>query len=648
MVDNEQKIQATNEVTVSSLAEFLDEISGLAGGDMVFRGQSDAAWSVESTAYRRLRKYDDAWQNHSDALIAQKLLAHDEVMVAKSRRYPVQEFKEPISDIPDLHLLAKLRHHNAATMLIDFTRSAMTALWFACQKTTDANGKDIETNGKVFCLNVKSPVLDIESPVRFVDISLEDKRGKLSALLKLLKLSVDEIASGIATKIAKWEPPLDNRVLGQSSYFVFNNRGKVKDEMFEKIIIIDSDNDSKNEILKQLKKSHDLSDETVFPDFYGFAQNNNSHKHYSPQVEAVFDVAVAHRRNENYAESIELCNRVLELDANFTRAYVLRGTAKVDLARYEEASGAKIDSARYEDAIADFDEAIKREPSVPAYVNRGNTKSLLRRYKDALADHDEAIKLNPDFIPAYNNRGNAKINLGDYAGAVADYDKVIRRKPDLFLPYFNRGNAKLELKRYEDAIADYDEALKREPNFGPAYVNRGTAKFSIGGVEKLEDALVDFDKAIVLNSEDSKAYHGRGVAKQNLERYEDAKKDFDRAIDLNPEETKAYCGRGLALLNLGRSDKALVDFDKALNLNPEYAEAYHKRGLAKMNLGLNEEALVDLDRAISLNFEYAEVYYQRAVAKQQLGLSDEAQEDFKKARELDPGLFGPNGGDTPV
>ena len=50
--------------------------------------------------------------------------------------------------LSDLELLAELQHFGAATCLIDFSRSALVALWFACQ-TRISGG---EANGKVYAV----------------------------------------------------------------------------------------------------------------------------------------------------------------------------------------------------------------------------------------------------------------------------------------------------------------------------------------------------------------------------------------------------------------------------------------------------------------------------------------------------------------
>jgi len=458
------KVMAVNEITIKSLEEFLAAISELEGLDMVFRGQSDAAWAVESTAYRRLKKPS-----------SDKLLKYNQYLIAKARRYRGREFEEPISD---LQLLAKLRHHNAATMLIDFTQSAIAALWFACEENKDTNGK--KTDGKVFCS-------DTGANYRFSEIKPEDEKQKsLATILKSLEKTT--------AKTAKWEPPLDNRVLKQDSFFILDKEGKLENDVFEKVITIDED--SKVKILAQLKESYNLSEETIFPDFYGFAQNNNFRKPYGPQTATdIFKIALIHHRHLNHEEAIELYGEAIKLNSNLVSAYNNRADLKIAFL------------SRYEEAIADYDEAIKRAPEwIGLYISRGNAKFELKRYEEAIADYDESIKVDPEW----------------------------------FMAYLDRGNAKFELKRYEEAIADYDEAIKLEPEWDGAYINRGIAKFNL---KRYKEAIADYDEAIRLDSTNEKAHSARGLAKQKLGLNEEMKRDFERAIEIKREREQRLSSR---------------------------------------------------------------------------------------------------------
>src|SRR5262245_53095748 len=64
---------------------------------------------------------------------------------------------------------------------------------------------------------------------------------------------------------------------------------------------------------------------------------------------------------------------------------------------------AKGDIAR---AIADYDEAIQRDPSQAAvFHNRGIACAAKGDFDGAIADYDEAIRLNPKYAAAIGNRG---------------------------------------------------------------------------------------------------------------------------------------------------------------------------------------------------------------------------------------------------
>ena len=127
--------------TAASLSAFMSCVrratreSGFYG----FRGQENSSWSVESAASR--------WRNSESNLPPtpeQFARYHQEILIApaKLRGYHRQGGRM----WTDLELLANLQHHRAATGLIDFTRSPLVALWFACHKSPEANGSVFMVN----------------------------------------------------------------------------------------------------------------------------------------------------------------------------------------------------------------------------------------------------------------------------------------------------------------------------------------------------------------------------------------------------------------------------------------------------------------------------------------------------------------------
>ena len=125
----------------SSLGEFaaLIQWDFLGPGDVSgWRGQADASWPVHSSAYRRLKNQSRAWLLDDDAVLESAMREYEKRLlnVARLAGHGHADGRK----LTDLELLAKLQHQGAATRLVDFTRNAFVALWFACRSLPDTWG----------------------------------------------------------------------------------------------------------------------------------------------------------------------------------------------------------------------------------------------------------------------------------------------------------------------------------------------------------------------------------------------------------------------------------------------------------------------------------------------------------------------------
>ena len=118
--------------TIRTIKGFIDWLEEVKGRFVLYRGLADAAWEVESSAYRRIKRSQGeapprVFQNYIEQLL---------------NRAGLQGFKRRGGEeLSELELLAKLQHNGAATCLIDFTENALVALWFVCREKPKKAGK---------------------------------------------------------------------------------------------------------------------------------------------------------------------------------------------------------------------------------------------------------------------------------------------------------------------------------------------------------------------------------------------------------------------------------------------------------------------------------------------------------------------------
>jgi curved DNA-binding protein CbpA len=143
---------------------------------------------------------------------------------------------------------------------------------------------------------------------------------------------------------------------------------------------------------------------------------------------------------------------------------------------YRERGLAAYRSGDVHRAIADLDQAIRRDPNdAKAYTLRGNAWNRLGASDRALADYDEAIRIDPNNPAAFHDRGMLWRRKGDLNRALVDLDRAIRFGFSDANFYNDRGLIWYERGSYLRAIADFDRASKIDPNFAAPTINRDIA-----------------------------------------------------------------------------------------------------------------------------------------------------------------------------
>ena len=394
-------------MVITSIEEFLADINKLDPNcEYLYRGHADASWLLRSGAARRVHgakipdkeiKYPELVMYYSEHLLT----------MSKNRRHHHRKD----TTVNDLELLAELQHYEAATLLLDFTRNPLAALWFACCS-------EEEKSGKVFIIHIKNHF----KYLYYQDVEM---------------FSIDRLFK--EQEIYIWEPShINERIPVQSSVFLF---GEEPFKWKEEPATIEIDKDSKKDILEKLDKLYGLNENYFFPDFYGFAKSNraSSPSNHLKKFNEAYNQTDKERQ-------IQLYTQVIAENRFFYVAYHNRGVTYNNLGKADE-------------AIKDYNEAIRLNPDfTEAYHHRGNAYKSQNKTDEAIKDYNEAVKLTPDYAKAYNSRGLAHNDQGKNKEAIRDYSEAIRIEPNIPEPCFNRGLTYMEMGDKEKARLDFEKA----------------------------------------------------------------------------------------------------------------------------------------------------------------------------------------------
>ena len=418
---------------VKTLNGFMKWIEQFSDGQYLFRGVSKHTYKLEASAYRRLPEKERNNPNkllkiNRELIDKARLLGHDQ----KDGHY-----------LSDLELLAELQHFGAATCLIDFTRSAQIALWFACQQSSTG-----EASGKVFAVRSDDPALfRTITPKLVTEENIEyffqqDERGRCP--------------------LYQWQPKQqNNRVIAQQSVFMFGGSEIVATA---ECVILKS---SKSEILDSLDNSASITEASIYPDFDGFARLHAQNKPYiEPNVQGYLQRGTEAHLEGRLDDAIVYYTEVISLQPDvptLSEAYTKRGNAHRTKNQVDE-------------AINDYSKAIKLKPNdAEVYSLRGNAYANERDFDNAIEDYSNVIELEPDDAAIYNKRASTYVEKDDLDNAIEDYSKAIELEPNDTRVYNRRANVYVQKGEFDDAIKDYTTSIQLKPDHTYAYNGRGNA-----------------------------------------------------------------------------------------------------------------------------------------------------------------------------
>ena len=336
-----------------------------AGGNYIFRGESECNDKVSSSLYR---EYE--WGSSSvDQGLDMEDIQQFRLDAAKSFAFEADEWE----------LLTQIQHYGGNTNLIDFTFDYLIALFFACDGKHSASGRvillDMEGDMSEHIVKPSQPANRVIAQKSvFVrpptGIIIPDCVVEIPAGIKLQLLGYLDKAHGISAET------MYNDLHGYIRYRAMHSEAFA---MLNEGFILHGKGDYKSAI-----------------DRYTVAID------YHPRlVIAYLQRGLAYSKDGNYDDAITDCNIALQLHPGLSLAYSSRGLVQAR-------------EGDYEDSILDFTEAVDIDPNFgSAYCNRGEAWLCLSELDKAKADLVVAKDLGVDIVASFHN---------DYE-SVADFEQ---------------------------------------------------------------------------------------------------------------------------------------------------------------------------------------------------------------------------------
>ena len=311
-----------------------------------------------------------------------------------------------------------------------------------------------------------------------------------------------------------------------------------------------------------MRDLHDIHEQTLFPDFVGFA--------YTQRHDATYRYASF---SDHLRRGIEAAQR-----------------------------GEHTQSREH------FDSAIAIEPSNwRGYYERGRLHSSTGERDHCIEDFTQAITMGPDpellhFV--YAARGVAHFNKGERDNAITDFSKAINLNQDFSPSYIGRATVYLSLRKPQKAIQDSNRAIDIDGNSALAFTARGRAYELLND---LDSALRDQNRAIDIDGNSATSYLCRAIIYEKQGNLQSAIQDMNKANEISPDSLFVRM-RGRFYLKQRNFSHAMNDFERLLKLQPDEAENHFHRGVCHLCLKQWVQAESDLVAASEMGVDVASLF----------------------------------------
>lgn len=261
----------------------------------------------------------------------------------------------------------------------------------------------------------------------------------------------------------------------------------------------------------------------------------------APVADLLVHSAGLHMKLKEYDRAQTLCDRLLRLAPDDSRAMVLKGRIYIETSKYLQA----------EQMLTDATRKFPNSASAYFYLARAHTAmGKTRPARDALG---AAAKLLPNAPSIMQEQARAAYFDGDAASALRLLEDAIAREPQN--PSLHRDISQIcYMKEDGDHLRSFREYLAKSPfDIGMLAMYAGAARAG----EHPEAALPQLNAAINAGVDHALLWDARAQIHILLDEYQQAEADTDRAGTAPGLEHSTELNRCSAYLSVGLPEKAL-------------------------------------------------------------------------------------------
>ncbi len=287
----------------------------------------------------------------------------------------------------------------------------------------------------------------------------------------------------------------------------------------------------------------------------------------------------------NYEDAVDQFSKAIELDPDYTNAYLARAEA------YEKLN-------KLQDAYDDYNRAfvfLPKEEEVAYHL--GKLSNELGEYERAMVFLNQATVLSRKFLPAYQEKVQSLIELKDYQCAIKVCDTTLSLENNA-INYYYHGVVSELLNKPEAAEMDYEKSVAKDREFIDGILALARIRLELG---KLDLAMNHCENALRLDNRNTEAYMIRSkIHVENLD-YPSAINDLSKNILIEPDNPEMYFQRGIYYQEFNQHTNAISDFSKVIMMNQKDPEAYFKRAKSYEEILNYAAAVKDYETIASLS-----------------------------------------------